>query len=202
PPFTVRQRYWKIVARRIIVAAGAIERPIVFPRNDRPGIMMASAVRTYIERFAVLPGRRAVVFMADDSGWQTVEALQRAGTSIAAVVDPRMEAPASAQRTVDEPVFTGATITDTRGRLRLSSVTVKDRHGREQEIAADLLAMADGWDPVVHLTSHLGHKPKWDEHILAFVPGDLPHHIDVAGAAAGRFGLDAALKDGARAGSE
>src|SRR5690606_3479785 len=108
PPFTVRQRYWKIVARRIIVAAGAIERPIVFPNNDRPGIMMASAVRSYIERFAVLPGRRAVVFMADDSGWPAVEALQRAGASIAAVVDSRMEAPASAHRTVDVPVFTGA----------------------------------------------------------------------------------------------
>src|SRR5690606_32345447 len=66
----------------------------------------------------------------------------------------------------------------------------------------DLLAMAGGWDPVLHLTSHLGHKPKWDERILAFFPGDLPAHIDVAGAAAGRFGLDTALKDGARAGSE
>jgi len=202
PPFTVRQRYWKIVARRIIVATGAIERPIVFPKNDRPGIMMASAVRTYIERFAVLPGRRAVVFMVDDGGWQTVDALHRAGASIAAVVDPRTEAPASARRTADVPVFTGATITGTRGRLRLSSVTIKDRQGREQEIAADLLAMAGGWDPVVHLTSHLGSKPKWDERILAFVPGDLPAHIDVAGAAAGRFGLDTALKDGARAGSE
>ncbi|PZN16711.1 MAG: sarcosine oxidase subunit alpha [Proteobacteria bacterium] len=202
PPFTVRQRYWKIAARRIIVATGAIERPIVFPKNDRPGIMMASAVRTYIERFAVLPGRHAVVFMTDDSGWQTVEALQRAGASIAAVVDPRTEASAFARHGTDAPLFVGATITGTRGRLRLSSVTVKDRQGREHEIVADLLAMAGGWDPVLHLTSHLGHKPKWDERILAFVPGDLPAHIDVTGAAAGRFGLDTALKDGARAGSE
>src|SRR5690606_32172780 len=149
-----------------------------------------------------LPGRRAVVFMVDDSGWQTVGALQRAGASIAAVVDSRTEASAPALRKTDVPLFSGDTITDTRGRLRLSSVTIKDRQGREQEITADLLAMDGGWDPVVHLTSHLGHKPKWDEHILAFVPGDQPHHIDVAGAAAGRFGLDTALKDGARAGSE
>ena len=202
PPFTVRQRYWKIVARHIVVATGAIERPIVFPQNDRPGIMMASAVRSYVERFAIVPGRRAVVFMVDDSGWSTVEALQRAGASVAAVVDPREEAPERARSIGDAKVLCGATVTGTRGRLRLSGVTIKDRQGREQYIEADLLAMAGGWDPALHLTSHLGSKPKWDESIAAFVPGSLPSHIDVAGAAAGRFGLDAALKDGVRAGSE
>jgi sarcosine oxidase subunit alpha len=205
PPHAVRQRYWKIIARRIVLAAGAIERPVVFPGNDRPGVMTAAAVRTYVERFAVVPGRRAVVLTSDDSGWATVESLQRAGASIAAVVDTRKEAPAGRSRAVladDIPVVQSGTITGTRGRLRLRSVDIADASGQKLRVDADLLAMAGGWDPALHLTCHLGGKPRWEESIAAFVPGVLPPNLAVAGAAAGRFGTGTALEDGMRAGSE
>ena len=77
------------MAKRSVVAAGALERPIVFPGNDRPGVMMASAVRTYLDRFAAAPGRRIAIFTNNDDGWRTAEAARRAGIEIAAVVDPR-----------------------------------------------------------------------------------------------------------------
>lgn len=202
-PHAVRQRFWKIVARRIVLAAGAIERPIVFPGNDRPGIMMSSAVRSYIERFAVLPGRRAVVFTANDSGYATAQALKRAGAEVAAVVDSR---PKSVQRgaakSVDAPIVYGGAVTATRGRLQLRKIEIVDGDGRKREIDADLLAMGGGWDPAVHLTCHLGGKPQWSDEIGAFVPGRLPAEIAVAGAAGGRFTIAGALGDGQRAGNE
>ena len=91
PPHQPRQRLWRIVAQRVIVAAGAIERPVVFAGNDRPGVMLASAVRTYLTRFAVAPGRRFAVFTNNDDGWQTVAALTKAGQQIVAVIDSRPE---------------------------------------------------------------------------------------------------------------
>ncbi len=202
PPHTVRQRYWKIVARQIILATGAIERPIVFPGNDRPGIMTASAVRTYIERYAVLPGKRAVVFTTDDSGWQTARALQRAGASVV-TVDARQQAAANTTNDADSAsAVYGGCIVGTRGHLRLRSVDIKDANGKVRRMEADLLAMAGGWDPALHLTCHLGGRPQWNGEVSAFVPGPLPAHIAVAGAAAGRFGMAQALQDGARMGAE
>ena len=89
PEHEPRQRFWRIHAKRCVVAAGAIERPLVFGDNDRPGIMLAGAVRTYLNRYAVAPGRRAVVFGANDETARTVADLARAGIAVAAVVDPR-----------------------------------------------------------------------------------------------------------------
>lgn len=200
PPHIVRQRYWKIVARQIVLATGAIERPLVFPGNDRPGIMTAGAVRTYIERFAVLPGRCAVVFTTNDSGWATAKALRKAGATVAAVVDTR---PRSARAGDAEgmPAMFGAAITATHGRLRLRKLEITDTEGHKHQMDADLVAMSGGWDPAVHLTCHLGSKPRWDDALAAFVPGTLPAHISVVGAAAGRFETSDALEDGARAGS-
>ena len=202
-PHAARQRYWKIVARHIVLAAGAIERPLVFPGNDRPGVMTAGSVRTYIERFGVVPGRRAVVFTTDDSGWAAVESLQSAGASIAAVVDTRRKQGQNGICEADTvPVMRGGTITATHGSLQLRKVEITDANGRKWPVDADLLAMAGGWDPALHLTCHLGGKPQWDDAIAAFVPGSLPSHLAAAGAASGRFGLAEALEDGARSGSE
>ncbi len=93
PPFEPRQRGWRIVAKRAVLAAGAIERPLAFANNDRPGVMLASAVRTYVTRFGVAPGNRAVVFTTGDDGWRTAQALAEAGVDVAAVVDPREQTP-------------------------------------------------------------------------------------------------------------
>jgi heterotetrameric sarcosine oxidase alpha subunit len=200
-----RQRFWKIIARRAVLASGAIERPLVFSGNDRPGVMMAGAVRTYLNRFNVTPGRRIVILTSCDDGWTTGAALARAQVDVAAIIDARNDVRpdllAEARRT-HTPVMLGAQILDTQGALALSAVSVRDAHGRRLRIAADTLAMSGGWNPNTALSTHLGSRPRWSEAISAFVPGDLPPFMSVVGAAAGEFSLAGALNTGAAAGRE
>jgi sarcosine oxidase subunit alpha len=200
-----RQRAWRIVAKRTVLASGAIERPMVFPGNDRPGVMLAGAVRAYLNRFAVAPGRRAVVFTSGDDGWRTVADLARAGVEVAAVVDPRpavAEGLSGLAREHGARAMLGAEVAAAHGRRGLAAVDVHDGLGRTERIPCDLLAMSNGWNPAVHLASHLGGKPVWDEAISAFVPGAVPGGMTVAGAAAGRLTLADALADGERLGRE
>ncbi|WP_372619490.1 sarcosine oxidase subunit alpha family protein [Falsiroseomonas sp.] len=203
PAHLPRQRYWKIVARRVVLAAGAIERPVVFGGNDRPGVMLAGAVRSYVNRFAVLPGARAVVFTAGDDGWRSVADLARAGARIEAVVDARREVPAAQAQLasqLDARLVVGGRVVGTQGGRHLVSVQIANAQGGEEGVGADLLAMAGGWNPSLHLSCHLGGRPRWDEAIHAFVPGDLPAGMGVAGAARGRFSTHTALAEGAREG--
>ncbi|MCC7425341.1 MAG: sarcosine oxidase subunit alpha family protein [Alphaproteobacteria bacterium] len=202
-PHQVRQRLWRIQARRAVLAAGAIERPIAFGGNDRPGVMAASAVRAYLHRWAVLPGRRGVVFTASDDGWRTADALLAAGASVEAVVDARPDPPAALMRAAGARglrVHAGAQVVGTHGHLGLQAVDVRLPSGSSLGIDCDLLAVSGGWNPTVHLASHQGAKPVWDAALAAFVPGRLPEGLAVAGAAAGRFTLAACLADGAEAG--
>ncbi len=203
-PHQPRQRLWRIVARRIVLAAGATERPLVFGGNDRPGVMLAGAVRTYLNRFAVAPGRTVVVATSGDDGWRTVADCARLGVRVAAVVDRRATPPPHLTRLAARagaPVFAGGAVVGTAGRLALRRVRVIDAHGRSHAITADLLAMAGGWNPCLGLTCHLGGKPVWDDAAAGFVPGTLPAGMRVAGAASGRFGLAEALAEGARCGA-
>jgi sarcosine oxidase subunit alpha len=204
PAHLPRQRYWKIVARRIVLAAGAIERPVVFGGNDRPGVMLSGAVRTCLNRYAVQPGKSAVVFTAGDDGWRTVADLARAGTRIEAVVDARTDVPAHQAHLASRlgaRLVTGGRVTGTTGWHRLAAVEISDDRGRTEGRGADLLAMGGGWTPAIHLSCHLGGKPRWDEALAAFLPGTVPPGMSVAGAAAGRFTTAAALADGAREGA-
>ena len=204
PPHQPRQRGWRIHARRAILAAGALERPIVFAGNDRPGVMLAGAVRSYIHRHAVLPGREAVVFTAGDDGWRTAEAIAGAGGRVAAIVDTRTSlAPAQAALAdrIGARLIPGGAVEETRGTRALASVTLRDAAGRRTTLPCDLLAVSNGWNPTLHLTSHHNGKPVWDADRHAFVPGILPPGMSVAGSAAGRFTLAEALADGARLGS-
>jgi sarcosine oxidase subunit alpha len=191
-----RQTYWRIAARRSVVAAGAFERPLVFPGNDRPGVMLAGAVRTYLNRFAAVPGRRAVVVTSGEDGWRTVSDLQTAGVEVAAVVDRR----ADISPRPDTQVFAAGQVTGTSGRLGLQAVTITDSLGQSHVIRADLLAMAGGWSPNVALAAHIGSRPRWDPDANAFLPGEPPPGMAVVGTAAGRLGLADALEDGAAAG--
>jgi sarcosine oxidase subunit alpha len=202
PAHLPRQRAWRIVARRIVVAAGAIERPIVFAGNDRPGVMLAGAVRSYVHRYAVRPGRRAVVFTAGDDGWRTVSALAAAGAEVVAVVDPRAEIAPSLRARADQAgaqVITG-TVVGTVGRKCLAAVDWRDVRGEVTRMQADLLAVSGGWTPSIHLACHLGARPRWDETARGFLLDTPPDGVTLAGAAAGRGSLAAALADGLAAG--
>ncbi|WP_376986995.1 sarcosine oxidase subunit alpha family protein [Bosea sp. R86505] len=204
-PHQARQRSWRITARRAVLAAGAIERPIVFAGNDTPGVMLAGAVRSYLNRFGVLPGREAVVFTTGDDGWATARDLAAAGARVAAVVDPRTDPDPgliALAAQIGARVFAGSVVCRASDGRSLSSIDIRDASGREQTIACDLVAVSNGWNPTLHLTSHQNTRPVWDEAIQAFVPGTMPVGLSVAGSAAGRFSLAEALVDGARLGRE
>jgi len=190
-----RECFWRIVARRTVLAAGALERPIAFRNNDRPGIMMASAIRTYLNRYGVAAGQCVTLFANTDAAHQTARDLHAAGIRVAGVIDPRPDA-AEAE---EFQVYAGAEVIDTRGRLALSEITIRHR-GAERRIETDLLGISGGWNPTLHLTCHLNGRPLWSPGIAAFVPapGAVPGLIP-AGSAAGLFSTAACLADGVAA---
>ena len=202
PAHQPRQRYWKIVARRSIVAAGAIERLIAFGGNDRPGVMMSSAVRTYLNRFGVAAGRRAAVFTATDDGWKTAVDLADAGVAVEAVIDARSEVNAlntAAAKRIGARLVAGGRVIETSGGL--SGITVKDG-GELLQLPVDLLAVSGGWNPTMALSTHIGGRPRWRADLSAFVAGEtLPPGMTVIGAAAGALGLAEALREGQAAGT-
>ena len=202
-PGTVRQRYWKIAAKRAVLAAGAIERPIAFGGNDRPGVMSAAAIRSYVNRWAVAPGRNAVVFTAGDDGWRTLDDLHGAGIAVAAIVDARRDVPAALAaraKAAGARLLAGGAIRTTQGGKGIRVVEAVDAGGQDVLFAADLLAVSGGWNPTVALTCHQGGRPVWNTEKLAFLPGTPPPGMTVAGAADGRFGLHECLRTGAQAG--
>jgi methylglutamate dehydrogenase subunit C len=203
-PGQPRQRLWKIIAKRTFLSTGAIERPLIFGGNDRPGVMTASAVATYINRFAALPGKRAVVFTTTDSGWTTAEDLTAAGVEVSAVIDARADLQhpaANRMRRAGVEILTGAVITDVRGRY-LNAVDVRTADGDRRRIPADLLAVAGGWNPSIGIGSHLGDRPVWSDAIHSFMMKKGPPGMISVGAAAGRFSLGEALQDGVRSAEE
>ena len=204
-PHQPRQRAWRIVAKRAILAAGAIERPIVFGGNDTPGVMLAGAVRSYVNRFGVAPGREAAIFTTGDDGWNTARDLAAAGVKIVAVVDSREQIDvrlrALAER-LGAPVYPGAGVYAASGGKSLRRIAIRQAGGGVETLACDLLAVSNGWNPTISLASHQGAHPVWDPAIHAFVAGDLPDGMRVAGSAAGRFSLGEALVEGARRGAE
>jgi methylglutamate dehydrogenase subunit C len=195
-----RQRLWRIMAKRAILASGAIERPLVFPGNDRPGVMMAAAVRSYLNRFAVTPGRRVALFTNNDDGWRTAGALRKRGVDIAAIIDRRPEIPANLKaQCPDARIILDAQVSATTAGPLLRAMTVATRAGTAT-IEADTLAVSGGWNPDLGLTCHHGGRPAWNAEISAFVPGQPPPGLVAVGAANGRMLLRDCLADGSEAG--
>ena len=173
--------FWRIVAKNSILAAGAIERGIAFPNNDRPGIMAASAVRTYLNRFGVSPGKSIALFCNNNSAHNTAKDLLESGINVAAIIDSREDS----KTDLDVPFYNGAEVSNTFGRQGLKSINVK-KNNTESKIEVDCLAVSGGWNPTLHLTCHMNGRPTWDEKILSFVPeiGAIPN-MAVVGASNG-----------------
>jgi len=184
----VRERLWKIRAPRIVVAIGAFERPMLFPDNDRPGVMLASAVEQYAVRYGVACGQRIVVATACDSGYHTARALKAAGIEVAAIVDAREHSRAEAPESV--AVHRASTIVAVAGKRAVRGVTIAPQAGGAlRTIEADCIASAGGWTPAVHLHSMAGGRLQWVEDTSMFVPkGSLPG-IEMVGACAGQFDI-------------
>ena len=201
----IRQRLWRVRASQVVLAQGAFERPLVFCNNDRPGVMTASAVSSYINRYAVCPGNRAVVFTNNDSAYQAALDLDRAGATVL-IIDSRAYgagALGALAREAGIPILQGHVVCDVAGRQRVRGVRVAQWNGDISQtvtasinIECDLLAMSGGWSPAVHLHSQAGGRNTWDEERLCFVPGTALQQCVVAGAGNGRFSLQACLQDG------
>ena len=179
-PFEPRQRYWRIHAKRAVLAAGAEERPLVFGGNDLPGVMLASAMRHYANRYAAAAGKSITVFTNNDSGLRTARDFKVHGVHVEAIVDVRGE----------------GRILDVKGGKRVTGINTG-----HHVIPCDAVAMSGGWSPIVNLMCHKGAKPIWNESIAAFVPPDVGAQFMAAGSAAGRMLLSECLADGVRLGT-
>ncbi len=186
-----RQVLWRIYAKRSIVCAGATERAIAFGNNDRPGIMLAGAVRAYANRWGVSAGKRVAVFTNNDDGWRTATDLVDKGVEVSGVIDTRnIPAPASVP---GASIVMGASVVNTAGRSGLHTLTLSNG----QTLKADCLAVSGGWSPNVHLSCHQRGRPVWNEAQACFVPGgELPLGMHIAGAANGSLSLSAAITSG------
>lgn len=204
-----RELLWKIRAKRVILATGAHERPLVFGNNDLPGIMVASAVSAYIHRYGVLPGREAVVFTNNDDGYQCALDLKASGAKVT-VVDPRASTDGAlpgAARRHGVTVLNAVVVVAARGKSRVASVEVA-AYANEAvgalltTLSCDLVAMSGGWSPVLHLFAQSGGKAHWSDAKACFVPGKGMQPEVSVGAAAGEFGLARGLRLALDAGLE
>ena len=211
PAGVSRQRVWHVRARQVVLATGAHERPIVFGDNDRPGVMLAGAARTYVNRYGVRPGTRALVATTNDSAYPAALELADAGLDVALIVDARPEVhSASSARCAARgiEVLAGHAPVGTDGDQRVGSVRVAalgqsgEATAAYREVACDLLLVSGGWNPVMHLFSQAQGKLRFDEELATFVPEAPIEGQRVAGSARGVFALDGCLADGAAAGFE
>ncbi len=183
PAHGFTQRLWHVRAGRVVLATGLIERPVPFAHNDRPGVMLSQAVRTYVRRFGVLPGKRVVIATCNDDAYLTAQALREAGADVVAILDSRAAG-------CGPPVGDGftvhydarpASVTGRRHALRKVTALIA---GREVGWEADLLAVSGGFVPVAHLHMQAGGKLDWNEAAQAFVAGTTPQDCVTIGAAA------------------
>jgi sarcosine oxidase subunit alpha len=209
PAGAPRERMWKVRTKEVILAQGAIEKPLVFDGNDRPGVMLAGAARTYLNRYGVKVGESVAVVASHDSAWLAAFDLARAGVKVAAIVDVRptvADGLASRAKSLGIETLLGWTATGTSGRLRVKSlranrVTPGDHVDAPRTIACDAVLMCGGWTPSVHLFSHTRGKLEWHEQGQMFLPGAPTERCRVVGAGNGEFGLKAALNGGSAAGA-
>jgi len=181
-PASPRERLWQVRAGDVVLATGAIERPLVFAGNDRPGVMLASAARTYLNRYGVAVGRRVVVFTAEDSAYAAALDLHAAGVAVVAIVDLRADPigpGVTAARAAGLTVIPGAAVIATTGHLRITGV----RLSRNTILACDALLMGGGWTPSIHLFSQSRGKLQFDAARQIYLPGTpAQRQISVGGA--------------------
>ncbi len=206
PAGAARERLWQVRARQVVLAQGAIERPLIFDGNDRPGIMLAGAGRSYLNRYGVAVGERPLVVTAHDSAYETAFDLAAADRPPVAIVDLRPEVPGGLRAKAQElgiELLLNHSVAATEGRRRVTGARVSPADsdsGTARRVSCDAILMSGGWTPSVHLHSHARGGLDWREDLDAFVPGGSIEASRSAGAGNGSFGLAAALAEGAFAG--
>ncbi len=211
-PGQPRQRLWQVRAKQVVMATGALERPLVLANNDRPGVMAAGAAQTYANRYGVRPGRRAVLFTNNDGAYPAALDLAQAGVEVAAVVELRPAAPLGWLSRLDEQgieVLADRAVVAVEGRNAVTAVQIGKLNeardgtvrGMSRRIECDLFCFSGGWTPSLHLFSQSGAKLDWNPALGCFLPGKAVQAVQVVGAANGDFALQDCLDQGAQAGN-
>ncbi len=209
--FTPRQRIWKVWAKQVVLATGAIERPLVFGNNDLPGVMLTGAVQTYISQYGVLAGKNAVIFTNNDSAYDAAAHMHDNGIKIAAIIDNRKQTSPAAQKLSDRGIliFNNHVVYQAVGSKHVRGVNISPLNengdklsGGNIKIDCDLLCMSGGWTPSVHLFSQARGKLRWHETLTTFIPEKSFQQERSAGSCKGVWGLSDCLKGGAKAGAE
>lgn len=209
-PFGVsRERLFHIRAKHVVMATGSHERPIVFKNNDRPGVMLASAIAGYLNRYGVRAGSAIGLFTTNDSVYPLAKQLADSG-GVVAVVDARAQLSAAAQDALDAGinVVAGSVVADTTAddHGELTGMTVAAYHddgslGHAQHFEVDALGVSGGWSPVIHLHSQRQGKVVWDNTVQGFVVGQPRKTFHYAGSLTGSLSLADALEHGTQAGT-
>ena len=209
-PNIPRERMWRIRARQVILATGAFERPLVFHNNDKPGVMIASAVSAYINRYGVRPGKRMVFFVNNDSAYRTVLDCVEAGLDIEAVIDSRNNSQGdlvTEVRNKNIRIFNQHVVVDVKGSSRVEGVNITaiDKQmqaiaGTTKQLDCNTLVVSGGWSPAVHLFAQSGGKARWDDEQACFVPTELSQNRRSCGSANGVFGLGNCISEALQAG--
>jgi glycine cleavage system aminomethyltransferase T/NADPH-dependent 2,4-dienoyl-CoA reductase/sulfur reductase-like enzyme len=181
PPGGVAQRLWHVRAGHVILATGSIERPMAFAHNDRPGVMLSQAVRTYVQRFGVVPGKRVVIATNNDDAYKTARALKAAGAEVVAILDAR---PSPAGANSGFSLHNEAVPLSTKGARHCLKSVCALVDGLPKSWDADLLAVSGGFTPVVHLHMQAGGTLDWTEAAQAFVPAASRQNVTTIGGAA------------------
>jgi sarcosine oxidase subunit alpha len=208
-PDLPRERLWQVRASEVVLATGAHERPLVFAGNDRPGIMLAESLRVFVNRYGVVPGRRALIVTSGASAYTAAEDLRAVGVEVT-IVDLRPHndcaVEAAALRAAGCEVLAGYTVLDSRGRGRVSALSVAPLGacgavGAPRVLPCDCVGLCGGWTPAIHLFSQSRGKLDYDAAIDSFVPGTSVQAERSAGAARGSYQLSACLAEGWNAGA-
>ena len=212
PVNQVRQRMHRVRAKWVVLATGAIERPLVYGNNDVPGNMTAGAISTYITRYGVAPGNELVLMTTNDYGYQAALDWHDAGRKVVAIVDTRSVADGERVQAAKErgiEVMFGCGVIDVQGSKRVSGVSVASLSGDGSKVTgsvtkliADTVATSGGWSPAIHLSCHTGSRPVWNEEVFGFTPGATYQHQLTAGGINGQYEIASALAEGFSAGNE
>lgn len=186
-----REKLWRIRAGEVVLAQGAIERPLVFDGNDTPGVMLSSAAKVFANRYGVAVGRSVALMAVHDSGWHDVFALAKAGVGIKAIIDVRKDVDSALTQEADRlgiKVYLNHSVTGVNGRHQVASIQICNNGDNLcARIDCDTLLMAGGWTPSVHLWSHSKGSLAWRDDIGAYVPDQPNENVRCAGACSGNW---------------
>jgi sarcosine oxidase, subunit alpha len=201
----IRQRLLKIRAKKVIIATGSLERPLVFNNNDRPGVMLASAIKRYADYYGVVTGKNTVFFTNNDSAYESAISLHEKGINVECIIDIREKSNSKIVKTAENlgiKIYWSHTVVDTQGYKKLNKISIMELSkdglsviGSKIKIKCNCLGMSGGWTPAVHLFTQSGGKLKFNENDNIFLPNKYPSEQISIGSCNGDFELDKLIKN-------